>query len=385
MKIISAILSAALLPAILAAAPIEEVKASLDKELPRLRSLYEHLHRNPELSLLEEKTAQRIASELREAGFEVTEKVGGFGVVGVLRNGPGPVMLVRTDLDALPVKELTGLPYASERKQINTTGEEVPVMHACGHDMHMTAFTGAARFLASHKHLFSGTLVFIGQPGEERGRGARAMLRDGLFKRFPKPEYGLALHVNSSLPAGKVAYVPGYVMANVDTVDVTIPGIGGHGAYPHNTKDPVVLAAQIVLALQTLISREKPASEPGVVTVGSIHGGTKHNIIPDEVKLQLTLRSYTATIRSNLIAGVQRVSRNLALAAGMPEDKLPKVEVNEEEFTPAAYNDPALTERLVRVYETWLGKDAVKREHAQMGGEDFGLYGTTEDKIPICL
>src|SRR5262245_2249177 len=251
----------------------DEVRSSIDQEVPRLQTLYKQLHQSPELSLLEEKTSQRIANELREAGFQVTERVGGFGIVGVLANGPSPVVLVRTDLDGLPVKEQTGLPYASERKQVNTSGEEVPVMHACGHDMHMTVFTGAARFLAKHTNLFSGTVVFIGQPAEERGRGARAMLREGLFEKFPKPNYCLALHVNSDLAAGKVAYVPGYVMANVDTVDVTIRGLGGHGAYPHLAKDPVVLAAETVLALQTLISREKPAAEPGVLTVGAIHGG----------------------------------------------------------------------------------------------------------------
>jgi amidohydrolase len=363
----------------------DTIRVALEQDLPRLQGLYHELHQNPELSLLEEKTAARVANELRQAGFEVSDHVGGFGVVGVLKNGPGPVVLVRTDLDALPVKEQTGLPYASERKQVNTSGQEVSVMHACGHDMHMTVFTGAATFLARHTNLFSGTLVFIGQPAEERGMGARAMLKDGLFERFPKPQYCLALHVNSDLQAGKVAYVPGYILANVDMVDVTIPGVGGHGAYPHLAKDPVVLAAETVLAFQTLISREKAASEPAVLTVGSIHGGTKHNIIPDEVKLQLTLRSYSDTVRSNLLAGVERVTRNLALAAGMPPDKMPTVKVLEEEFTPATYNDPELTKRWATVLRQWLGPDQVTEERPQMGGEDFSLYGRTEDKIPICL
>jgi amidohydrolase len=384
MKNLHAILLSCVVPAALAA-PADAVRAQVSTELPRLRSLYEHLHRNPELSLLEEKTSKRLADELREAGFEVTEKVGGYGVVGVLRNGPGPAVLVRTDMDALPVKEQTGLPYASERKQVNTSGEEVSVMHACGHDMHMTVFIGAARFLATHKDQFSGTLVFIGQPAEERGMGARAMMKDGLYKRFPKPDYAVALHVNARLPAGKVAYVPGYIMANVDMVDVSIPGVGGHGAYPHQAKDPVVLASEIVLALQTLISREKPASDPGVLTVGSIHGGTKHNIIPDVVKLQITVRSYSDAVRTNLISGIERIARNLALAAGMPDDKLPTVKLLEDEFTPATYNNPELTARLVKVFESWLGKEAVEREEAQMGGEDFSVYGLTEDKVPICL
>lgn len=361
------------------------VRNAVQEELPRLKGFYTDLHQSPDLSLLEEKTSQRIARELREAGFEVTERVGGYGVVGVLRNGPGPVVLVRTDLDGLPVKEQTGLAYASQRKQTNLAGEDVPVMHACGHDMHMTVFTGAARFLAAHSNLFSGTLVFIGQPAEERGMGARAMLKDGLFSRFPKPQYCLALHVNADLAAGRVAYVPGYVMANVDSVDITIRGLGGHGAYPHLTKDPIVLAAETIVALQTLISREKPPGEPGVLTVGSIHGGTKHNIIPDEVKLQLTLRSYSDTVRSNLLSGIERVTRNMALAAGIPEDRLPTVQLKEEEFTPATYNDPELTKRWAGVLENWLGQEAVAREQPQMGGEDFGLFGRTEDKIPICL
>jgi amidohydrolase len=367
------------------AAEKEIVRAALADDLPRLKDLYTHLHQNPELSLLEEKTSTRIASELRDAGFEVTEHVGGYGVVGVLRNGPGPVVLVRTDLDALPVKEQTGLKYGSLRKQINTSGEEVAVMHACGHDMHMTAFTGAARFLASHKELFTGTVVFIGQPAEERGMGARAMLKDGLYERFPKPQFCLALHVNANLPADKVAYVSGFAMANVDMVDVTIRGLGGHGAYPHLAKDPVVLAAETILALQTLISREKAPGDPGVLTVGSIHGGTKHNIIPDEVKLQLTLRSYSDAVRSNMLAGVERVTRNLALAAGMPEEKMPIVNVLEEEFTPALFNDPDLTKKWALALEGALGKDAVSREQAQMGGEDFSEYGRTRDKIPVCL
>jgi amidohydrolase len=363
----------------------EEVRSAVQSDVPTLESLYKDLHRNPELSMLEEKTSARIAKELREAGYELTERVGGYGVVGVLRNGPGPVVLLRTDLDALPVKEQTGLPYASQRTQVNTTGQEVSVMHACGHDMHMTVLVGTARFLARHTNLFTGTVVAIGQPAEERVGGAKAMLKDGLFERFPKPNYCLALHVNSDLVAGKVAYVPGFILADVNSVDITIRGVGGHGAYPHTTKDPIVLAAETILALQTLISREKPATEPGVLTVGSIHGGTKHNIIPDEVKLQLTLRSYSDSVSSNLIAGIQRVTRGLAEAAGIPEDRMPIVSVDESEHTPATYNDPALTQRLASVLQNWLGADAVVKEHPQMGAEDFGLFGRTADKIPICM
>jgi amidohydrolase len=366
-----------------------ELKAKLDTHLtadfPHLNELYTQLHRNPELSFLEEKTAATVARELTSAGFEVSEKVGLHGVVGVFRNGEGPVLLIRTDMDALPIKEQTGLPYASTKSQVNTTGEEVPVMHACGHDLHMSAVIGAARFLTRNKDLFRGTLVIIGQSAEERGAGARAMLKAGLFERFPKPNFCLALHVHSSLEVGKVAYVPGYMMANVDMVDITIRGVGGHGAYPHLAKDPVVLAAETIMAFQTLISREKKAGDPGVLTVGSIHGGTKHNIIPDEVKLQLTLRSYSDAVRTNMISGIKRTARGLALAAGLPEDRMPVVNVLEDEFTPATYNDPALTERWVGALEGWLGKSALVRDEPQMGGEDFSEYGRTVDKIPICM
>jgi amidohydrolase len=365
--------------------PKRRVEDDLKTDLPFLQQFYTDLHQNPELSFLEEKTAAKVARELKSAGFEVAEKVGLHGVVGVLLNGDGPVVLLRTDMDALPVREQTGLSYASTRKQVNTTGEEVPVMHACGHDLHMTAMIGAARFLARHKDLYRGTIVIIGQSAEERGAGARAMLKAGLFERFPKPNYCIALHVHSNLQVGKVAYVPGYMMANVDMVDLTIRGVGGHGAYPHLAKDPVVLASETVLALQTLISREKKASDPGVLTVGSIHGGTKHNIIPDEVKLQLTLRSYSDSVRTNMIEGIKRVTRGLAIAAGLPEDRMPVVTVLDDEFTPATYNDPPLTERWVGVLEDWLGKDALVRDEPQMGGEDFSEYGRTPDKIPICM
>ncbi len=368
-----------------AADPKTAVKTFLNDEIPGLQSLYTEFHRNPELSLLEEKTGALVAAELRKAGFEVTEHVGSHGVVAVLRNGSGPTVLLRTDLDALPVKEQTGLPYASSQMQKNTTGEIVAVMHACGHDMHMSILIGTARFLANHTNLFRGTLVLIGQPAEERGAGARAMLKEGLFERFPKPNYCLALHVDSTRPAVEVSYVSGYMMANVDAIDLTIRGEGGHGAYPHKAKDPIVLAAETILALQTLISREKDAIDPGVLTVGSIHGGTKHNIIPDEVKLQLTLRSYSDKVRTNLIAGVRRVARGLAEAAGLPEDKMPIVQVREEEYTPATYNDPELTRRWVETLGSWIGKEHIHAEKPQMGGEDFSLYGRTADKIPICM
>jgi amidohydrolase len=363
----------------------EPIQSRANQEYPRLFELYKHLHTHPELSLHEEKTGQRVADELKETGFEVTTRVGGHGVVGVLRNGRGPTILVRTDLDALPVKEQTGLPYASNVRATDDKGAEVEVMHACGHDVHMTVWVGVARTLVSLKDRWQGTLVMIGQPAEEKGSGARKMLADGLFTRFPKPDYCLALHVKADLPAGWLGTIEGYALGNVDSVDITIRGVGGHGAWPHKTKDPIVLAAQIVLALQTIVSREIAPGEPAVVTVGSIHGGTKHNIIPDEVQLQLTLRSYTDEVRSQTIAAIKRMTRGLAEAAGLPEDRLPIVALQEQEFTPATYNDPALTRRLAGAFKNWFSETKVRQVKPVMGGEDFSEYGRTPDKIPICM
>ncbi|HSH95849.1 MAG TPA: amidohydrolase [Roseimicrobium sp.] len=378
------------LVAILAVAPVraadnrDAVKAQVDALYPDLRQLYEQLHAQPELSFQEAQTAATVAAELRRSGYEVTTNVGGHGLVAVWRNGPGPTVLVRTDLDALPVPEQTGLPYASKRVVKDEQGKDVPVMHACGHDIHMTSLIGTARVLKALKDRWSGTLVLIGQPAEERGGGAKAMLADKLFERFPKPDYCLALHVTGELPAGMVAYVEGYAMANVDSVDITVRGVGGHGAYPHLAKDPVVLASQIVLALQTVVSRETAPNDPAVVTVGSIHGGTKHNVIPDEVKLQLTLRSYTDEVREKTIASIRRITQGLGQAAGLPEDRMPLVKVSDE-FTPALYNTPALAQRLSETWKQWLGEGNVVKSKPVMGGEDFGRYGRTADKIPICL
>ncbi len=355
-----------------------------DQDYAYLFDLYQHLHRHPELSFHEEKTAARIAGELNKAGFEVTENVGGFGVVGILKNGKGPTILLRTDLDALPVKEETGKPYASKVQTKDDSGKEVSVMHACGHDIHMTAFVGAARLLAGIKDQWKGTLVMIAQPAEERGAGAREMLKDGLFQRFPKPDYCVAQHVAATLPAGTVGCVPGYALANVDSVDIKVRGLGGHGAYPDTTKDPVVLAAQIVLALQTIVSREISPTDPAVVTVGSIHGGAKHNVIPNEVDLQLTLRSYTDEVREKTLAAIRRICKGLGQAAGLPDDLLPEIVVKNE-FTPATYNDPELVGRLRKNLESLIGKDKVVTSEAVMAGEDFSRYGRTEDKIPICM
>ncbi len=354
------------------------------REYPSLEQLYRELHAHPELSFREVQTGERVAAELKKLGLEVTSRVGGQGVVGVLRNGAGPTILVRTDLDALPVKEQTGLPFASQVRMTNDLGAEVDVMHACGHDIHMSSFIGTARLLTQLKDRWSGTVVFIGQPAEERGAGARAMLADGLFSRFPKPDFCLALHVNAELPAGTLGTVEGPVLANVDSVDISIRGVGGHGAWPHKTKDPIVLAAQIVLALQTIVSRETDPLDSAVVTVGSIHGGNKHNVIPDEVKLQLTVRSFSDEMREKTVSSIKRIVRGQALSAGIPEDRLPIVKVADE-FTPTCFNTPELSRRLGGVFKSYFGEEAVVSRKPVMGGEDFSEYGRTADKIPICI
>ncbi len=346
---------------------------SIERDMPELMELYRELHANPELSMQETQTAARLAGLLRGMGYEVTEGVGQTGVVAVMTNGSGPTVLLRADMDALPVTEQTGLPYASKVTATARSGVESGVMHACGHDTHMAGLIGAARQLAERKNEWSGTLVVVGQPGEEVGEGAAAMLEDGLYERFPKPDYAIAFHDAAQIPAGVVGYASGYALANVDSVDVTIPGVGGHGAYPHTTKDPVVLASAIVMRLQTLVSREHDPQDPAVVTVGSIHGGAKHNIIPDEVKLQLTVRSYSDASRDALLKGIERIAKGEAIAAGMPEDKMPTVTVDPA-FTPATYNNPELVERLVPAMQSALGEDRVIDTPAVMGGEDFSRY-----------
>ena len=367
------------------AAPAQElVQSRVAQEYPSLLKLYKHLHSHPELSFQEVQSAARVADELRKAGCEVTAGVGKNGVVGVMRNGAGPTLLLRADMDALPVKEQTGLPYASTVIAKDSQGKDVPVMHACGHDIHMTWLVGAARVLGQIKDQWRGTLVFIGQPAEEAVGGALGMLNDGLFKRFPRPDFCFALHDDAELAAGTVGYAPGYSGANVDSVDITVSGVGGHGAYPHKTKDPVVLAAQIILDLQTVASREVKPGEPVVVTVGSIHGGTRRNIIPDEVRLQLTVRSYKEEVRQQTLAAIKRIARGQALAAGLPEDRLPEVKVTDE-ITPSLYNDPKLTERLVGAFQAWFGAANLIQKLPSMGGEDFSEFGRTEPKVPICM
>jgi hippurate hydrolase len=357
-----------------------DIRERIVQEYPRLETVYKHLHANPELSLQEEKTAARMATELRELGFEVTEKVGGHGVVGVMKNGPGPTVLVRTDMDALPVAERTGLPYASKARARDRHGNDVPVMHACGHDMHMTCWLGTARVLVGMKDKWSGTLVFIAQPAEEIGTGAREMLADGLFKRFPRPDYALALHCDPRAAHGQISFTEGLALANVDSVDIVVRGKSGHGASPHLTVDPIVLAARIILDLQTLVSREIDPTDPAVVTVGSIHGGTKHNIIPSEVKLQLTVRTTKDTVRAHVLDGIKRIVKTAAEGARAPE---PTVTVDASEFTPALYNEPALTRKSVARLREVLGADNVLERPPIMGGEDFSRYG--KEGVPIFL
>jgi hippurate hydrolase len=302
-----------------------------------------------------------------------------------MKNGAGRTAMVRTDLDALPVVEKTGVPYASKVRTTGEQGTEVGVMHACGHDVHMTSFVGAARLLARLKDRWKGTLVMIGQPAEERGGGALAMLKDGLFTRFPRPDFALGLHTDAALEAGKIGYREGFILANVDSVNLTIRGIGGHGAYPHGAKDPVVIAAQVVLALQTIVSREVRPIDSAVVTVGSIHGGSKHNIIPDQVDLQLTIRSYTDETREKILAAIQRISRGIAQAAGVPENRLPLFELVNGEYTPATYNDPGLGARLTPVWKKLLGEQNVVLRDPEMGGEDFSQYGRQNPKVPTYM
>jgi hippurate hydrolase len=345
----------------------------LDALYPSLDALYRDLHQHPELSLQEAETSTKMATRLRSLGFEVTERVGGFGVVGVLRNGPGPTLLVRTDLDALPVKEQTGLPYASTATAKNASGEIVPVMHACGHDVHMTCWVGAASLLARDQERWRGTLLFIGQPAEELLRGAVAMLEDGLLSRFPRPDFAIAIHDTARLPAGRIGMAPGFAMACVDTVDITIFGKGGHGAYPHVTVDPILIAARTVIALQTIVSREVNPIDAAVITVGSIHGGTKHNIIPDKVHLQLTVRSFKTEVQRQLLTAIDRIARHESAGARSPQE--PLVVVDPKQSGPALYNDPGLVRRLRSALGAAFGEERVVEVEPVTGSEDFGAFG----------
>ncbi|MHC4995132.1 MAG: amidohydrolase, partial [Planctomycetota bacterium] len=352
------------------------------REMEGLVGLYREFHARPELSLQEEWTSQKLAGAWREAGAEVTEGVGGYGVVGLLRNGEGPTVMLRTDMDALPLEEKTGLPFASKVRVKTATGE-VGVMHACGHDVHMTNLVAVARYLNENRNLWGGTVMLIGQPAEERVMGARMMMDDGLYARFGKPIAALAMHVDPSKPTGSVGMRAGYALANVNSVDVTLFGRGGHGAQPHTTIDPVVQGAQLVMALQTIVSREVYPIEPAVVTVGSIHAGSKHNIISERCDLQLTMRSYSPAVRQQLIDAVKRKARGIAIAAGAPE---PVVKVSEG--TPAVYNDDGLVGRLRPVLERTLGAGNVGTPDPTMGAEDFGVFGEGKDggrDVPVLM
>lgn len=361
-----------------------------DQELPSLLAIYKDVHMHPELSTQEKRTSELVAKELKAAGLEVTDHLGkydapgltGYGVVGVMKNGDGPVVLVRTDMDALPVEEETGLPYASKVMAKNNAGEEVHVMHACGHDEHIATFIGVARELAKLKEQWHGTIIFVGQPAEEAFGGARGLLKDGLYTRFPKPDYALGFHDNAQLEIGHIGVTPEYTYANVDSVNVTVPGVGGHGAYPHRTKDPIVLSAEMINMWQTIASRQVNPIDPVVVTVGSIHGGTKHNIIPNEVKMQLTVRTYKAEVRQQVLDAIAQIAKGCAVAAGWPADKMPKIDILKQEFVPSTYNNPELTKRLIGVWKKSLGEKNVEIVDPTMGGEDFSEYSLPDHSIP---
>lgn len=389
-RICSIVFSCAFLFTIVAKVSAQQsLDALIDRDLASLVTTYKTLHAAPELSHYEEKTAAFFATQLRALGYTVTERFGkyedpkwtSYGVVAVMKNGAGPTVLLRTELDALPVDEKTGLPYASKAKQLNDAGQEVSVMHACGHDVHITSMLGTAKVLAEMKDQWSGTLVLIGQPAEEVVDGAKSVLRDGLYEKFPKPDYVIALHDSADLEAGKVGYTSGYAMASSTSVDIKIRGLGGHGARPEATKDPIVVAAQVIMALQTIVSREDSPLDPVVVTVGSIHGGTKHNIIPDEVDLQLTVRAYKEEVRKRVLASIARITKGTAMAAGIPDDRAPIVKFSETQYTTALYNDPQLTERLAATFTKALGTDNVVKLPPVMMSEDFGAY-SLDQKIP---
>lgn len=348
----------------------QPVKQWVDGQIGSLIEVYRDFHTHPEVSFHEAETAKRLAGLLKTAGYEVTTDVGGHGLVALLRNGEGPTVMLRTDLDGLPVTENTELVYASKETVKLEDGTESGVMHACGHDIHMTNVLGTARYMATHRDQWHGTLMIIGQPAEEKGQGAKAMLEDGLFERFPKPDYAIALHVDPNLPTGTVGYRAGYAMANVDSVDIYVQGKGGHGAHPYATVDPIVQAAQLVLDLQTIVSREINPTDPAVITVGAIHGGTKHNIIGDECHLQLTVRSYGEEVRKQLLDAIQRKAKAVATSYRAPE---PKIVISEG--TPSLFNDKQLTWRIVKGFNHAFGDDKVVPVDPSMGGEDFSRYG----------
>ena len=402
MKLFSAVAIAALMT--FSPARAADLKAAVDADYEYVFDLYKHFHENPELSFKESKSAARMAAELEPLGFTVTtglgdkwvrnkvkietgevlDGVGGHGLVAVMENGEGPTLMLRADMDALPLEEKTGLPYASKVTAVDYRGQEAPVMHACAHDSHMAILIGAARRLAEMRDQWSGTLVLIGQPAEEVGLGALAMIASGLYEDFPKPDYVLGTHTSGWDPAGTVTYTPGYALANVDSVDIIIKGVGAHGSAPQFGKDPIVIGSQIVNALQTLVSRELDPLRSGVVTVGSFQSGYKHNIIPDQAHLQITVRSYEDEVREKLLSGIKRIAEAQARSAGLPDDMMPDV-IIEQTYTPSTYNDPALTERVMGAIAQSLGEDRVFERPPSMGGEDFSQFSRTVHGIPALI
>jgi hippurate hydrolase len=362
-------------------APAASVADGVKADMPQLMTIYRDFHSHPELSMQETRTPAVLAPMMRKLGFEVTEHVGRTGAVAVMKNGPGPVLMIRADMDALPVKEQTGLPFASTATGKLPDGTVTPVSHACGHDTHLASFIGTARRLVAMKNQWSGTLVMILQSGEETGEGAQAMLDEGLYTRFPKPSTVFAFHDSAMLPAGVIGVTPGYTTANVDTVDILVRGVGGHGAVPQSTKDPIVLASRIVLTLQTLVSREKNPLDPAVVTVGSFQGGTKNNVIPDEVRLALTVRSYKPEVRKLLLDGIQRIARGEAIAAGVPDDRMPVVTIRETQHTPATFNSEKLANHTLELFRSHFGADRTTILPPLMVGEDVGRYWLNDPSV----
>jgi len=364
--------------------PTSDVElTAIENDIPFLAEFYKDLHQHPEVSLQEEHTSAKLAAELRSIGFEVTEKVGGYGIVGILKNGDGPQILYRTDMDALPMNEQTKLDYKSTATVVNK-GVEVGAMHSCGHDMHMAVWLGTARYMAAHKEEWKGTLMLIGQPAEEIGKGARSMLDDGLYQKFGTPDYGLGLHCNPTLQAGQISVGEGYSMANTERVSITVYGVGAHGASPHMSVDPIVISSMLIMELQTIVSRNLKPIDDAVITVGVVNGGTQFNVIPSEVQLELTVRTYTDEVQALVHKRIREISRGVAITAGLPEDKYPKV-VIPEEFTPANYNNPELTAHLKASAAKAISADNVRYAEPQMVGEDFAMYGRTAEEVPTVL
>jgi amidohydrolase len=383
--LISSILLAALLPLFAQNDRLNDlITKSADKLTDRYFDIYVDLHRNPELSLFEIETAKKMAAELAKMGFEVTTGVGGNGVVGVLRNGPGKTIMLRTDMDALPVSENTGLPYSSIKIAKDAAGTEVPVMHACGHDMHMSVWLGTLRSLTDLKNEWKGTIIALAQPAEEGSLGAQSVITDGLFKRFPVPDYALCYHVSAELAAGTIGYYPGPIFAGVKSAGITVYGSGGHGAMPHTTTDPIVIAARIILDIQTIVSREINPVKPAVVTVGAIHGGTRHNVIPDEVKMLLTIRFFEDEVFETIKESLANIVRGAAITAGLPDNKMPLIEYDKSDNLPVA-NNPGLVMDGVGSMKSILGERNVFQVDPSTVAEDFGKYGITEEKVPIAL